>query len=151
MAVKEVKMTQVQSIQEAKAACSTAIRDVKAWRASQAELLPRENNKILWDLEVQASWEESRSQADFLYACQATLYTSPAELKSALVTSYHLLLGQMPLSHPFNLSQRASPVEEQPASVAPPTPVTSSLPGPKDDTLPQILWRACPWVEPHQR
>ena len=27
----------------------------------------------------------------------------------------------------------------------------SSLPGPKDDILPQILWRAWLWVEPHQR
>ena len=27
----------------------------------------------------------------------------------------------------------------------------SSLLGPKDGTLPQILWRACPWVEPLQR
>ena len=27
----------------------------------------------------------------------------------------------------------------------------SSLLGPKDNTLPQILWRACPWAEPLQR
>ena len=27
----------------------------------------------------------------------------------------------------------------------------SSLPGPKDGILPQILWRACLWVEPHPR
>ena len=80
---------------------------------------------------MQAIQEESRSQADFLSASQATLYASPVELKSTLVASYHLLLGQMPLSHPFILSQRASPVEEQPALTAPPTPVPKQSPRPK--------------------
>ena len=106
----------------------------------------------MWDLEMQAIQEKSRSQADFLSACQATLYTSPVELKSTLVASYHILVGQTSPSHPFILSQRASPVEEQPASAAPPQhQCPSSLLGPKDDTLPQILWRACLWAEPHGR
>ena len=131
VAVKEAKMTQVHSIQEAKAACSTAIRDVEAWGASQAELLQREHSNILWDLEMQAIKEESRSQANFLSASQATLYASPAELKSTLVASYHLLLGQMPLSHLFTPLQRASLVEEQPSSATPPAPVLKQSPRPK--------------------
>ena len=69
---------------EGKAACSTAIRDVKTQRASQAKLLQREHCNILWDLETQAIQKESRSQSGFLSASQATLNTSPAELKSAL-------------------------------------------------------------------
>ena len=129
--VKEAKMTRVHSIQGTEAVCSTAIRDFKAWRASQAELLQREHSNILWDLEMQAIWEESRSQANFLSASQATLYASPVELKSTLVASYHLLLGQTPLSHLFILSQRDSPVEEQPALAAPPTPVPKQSPKPK--------------------
>ena len=88
-------------------------------------------DKIVQDLEAQVIQEESRSQANFLSACQATLYTSPAELKSALVASYHILLGQIPPSHPFILSQRASSVEEQPASAAPPEPVPKQSPRPK--------------------
>ena len=80
---------------------------------------------------MQAIWEESRSQADFLSACQAALYASPAELESALVASYHLLSGQTPPSHPFVQSQRASPVEEQPTSAAPPIPVPKQSPRPK--------------------
>ena len=83
------------------------------------------------DLEVQVIQEESRSQVDFLSACQAALYASPAELKSALVASYHVLLGQIPPSYLFILSQRASQVEEQPASAAPPTPVPKQSPRPK--------------------
>ena len=72
--------------------------------------------------------EESRSQADFLSTCQATLYTSPPELKSTLAASYHILLGQTP---PFILLQRASPVEEQSAPVALHTPVPKQSPRPK--------------------
>ena len=120
--VKEAKMTQAHTIREAETACSMAIRHVEAQRASQAKSLQREHGNITW---------ESRSQADFLSTCQATLYASPAELKSALVASYHILLGQTPPPPPFILLQRASPVEEQPASAAPPTPVPKQSPRPK--------------------
>ena len=48
-----------------------------------------------------------------------------------LVASYHVLLGQMPPSHPFALSQRTSPVEEQSTSAAPPVPVPKQSPRPK--------------------
>ena len=71
----------------------------------------------------------------------------PMELKNALVTSYHILLEQAPPSPHFILSQRASPVEEQPDSAAPPTSVPEWSPQPKR----QHLWRAHLWVEPLQR
>ena len=90
--------------------------------------------------------EGSRSQADFLSACQATLYTSPPDLKSALAASYHILLGQMPPSPPFILSQRVSPVEELPTPAAPPTPVPKQCPRPKRQHPSQILWRAHLWA-----
>ena len=83
------------------------------------------------DLEEQVIQEESISQANFLSACQAALYASPPELKSALAASHHILLGQTPLSPPFVLLQRASPVEEQPTSAIPPTPVPKQSPRPK--------------------
>ena len=128
---KEAKTTQAHTIQEAKAACSTAIRNAEVWRASQAELFQREHGKTMWDLEAQVIREEGRSQADFLSICQATLYATPAELKGALVASYHVLLGQAPPTHTFILSQRVSLVEEQPASSAPPTPEPKQSPRPK--------------------
>ena len=131
VAVKEAKMTQNCIIWEAKATCFTFIRDVEAWKASQAESLQREHGNIMQDLEMQVIQEESRSQADFLSACQATLYPSPWELKSALAASYHILLGQTPPSPPFVLLLRASPVEEQPASAIPPIPVSKQSPRPK--------------------
>ena len=80
---------------------------------------------------MQAIQEEGRSQANFLSACQATLYTSPAEIKGILVASYHILLGQAPTSHPFALLQRTSPMEEQSAPAAPPMPVCKQSSRPK--------------------
>ena len=85
----------------------------------------------MWDLEGQVTREESRSRADFLSACQVILYNSPPELKSALATSYHLLLGQTPLLPPLTLLQRTSPMEQQPTSAAPPTPALKQSPRPK--------------------
>ena len=126
--VKEAKVICAHTIQQAKAACSMAIRDSKIWKASQAKLLQREHSEVMQDLEAQVIQEEGRSQANFLSACQAALYTSPVELKGVLVASYHALLGQTPPSHPFALSQRTSPVEEQSTSAAPPMPVPKQSP-----------------------
>ena len=83
------------------------------------------------DLEVQVIQEDGRSQADFLYAYQASLYASLIELKGVLVASYYILLGQAPQSHPCSLSHMASPVEEQPTPAIPPAPVPKQSPSPK--------------------
>ena len=44
-------------------------------------------------LEEQVIQEEGKSQVDFLSSCQAALNASPAELRGALVASYHILMG----------------------------------------------------------
>ena len=131
MAVNRAKTTRGHIIQEAEATCSKAISKVEAQRVSQAESFQREHGNIMWDLEEQAIQEEGRSRADFLSACQVTLYTSPPELKSALATSYHILLGQTPPLPPLFPPQRTSPVEEQPTSAVPPTPTPKQSPRPK--------------------
>ena len=94
-AVKSAKTTRGCIIQEAEATC------FKAQRVSQAKSFHREHGNIMQDLEEQAIQEEDRSRTDFLSACQVTLYTSPLELKHALATSYHILLGQTPPSPPL--------------------------------------------------
>ena len=129
--IKEAKTTWGHIIKEAKATCFSAVRYIKAQRAFQAKTLQREHGNIMWDLETQVIQEEGRSEADFLSTCQATLYISPPEFKSALAASYHLLLEQTPPSPPFILLQRASPVEEQPISAFLPTPVPKQSPRPK--------------------
>ena len=83
------------------------------------------------DLEEQAIIEESRSCNAFLSACQVVLYSSPPLLKSALVASYHILLGQTPLLPPLTLPQRTSPMGEQPTAASSPTLVPKQSPRPK--------------------
>ena len=93
---------------------------------------------IMQDLEEQVIQEESRGQADFLSACQATLYTSPPELKSTLAASYHILLGQTPPS-PHSSYHRGLPQwKNSPIQPFLPCQCLSSLLGPKDGTLSQI-------------
>ena len=122
MVVKKAKTTRGHMVQEAEATCSKAISKVKVQRVSQVESFQREYGNVMQDLEEQAIGEGGRSQANFLSACQVILYNSPPELKSALATSYHILLWQTPLLPPLAPPQRTSLVEEQPTSAAPPTP-----------------------------
>ena len=68
----------------------------------------RSHAKSIQCLEEQAIDKENKSQLDFLSACQASLRASPVELCSLLVASYHILMGQALMSHPFSLSQEAS-------------------------------------------
>ena len=129
--VEEAKATCTHTIQESKALCSAAMRDAKTWGASQADSLHRQHAKTIKHLEEQLIQEEGKSQIDFLSACQATLQASPAELRGTLVASYHILMGQAPTSHPFTLSQGASPIEQLSAPAAPSSPVPEHSPRPK--------------------
>ena len=131
VAVKKAKTTRGHLVQEAKAACSKAICEVKAQKVSQAAIFHKEHGKYMQDLEEQAIGEESRSHNDFLSTCQVALYNSPPQLKGALATSYHILLGQTPPLPLLILPQKTSPVEEQPTTAASPTPVPKQSPRPK--------------------
>ena len=128
--VKEAKATCTCTIWEAKALCSTAIRDAKTQGASQADSLQWRHAKTIQHLEEQVIQEEGKSQIDFLSACQAALQASHVELRGTLVASYHILMGQAPLSHPFTLSQGASPIEQLSAPAAPSSPVPEHSPRP---------------------
>ena len=83
------------------------------------------------DLEEQLIQEESRIPSSFMSACQVAFYNSPPDLKSALATSYHLLLGKTPPLPPLIMLQQTSPVGEQLSSAASPTPALSQSPQPK--------------------
>ena len=130
-AVKEAKATCTHAIWEAEAICSAAIRDAETWGASQADSLHRQHANTIKHLEEQVIQEEGKSQVDFLSACQAALQASPAELRGTLVASYHILMGHAPTSHPFTLSQGASPIEQLSAPAAPSSPVPEHFPRPK--------------------
>ena len=91
----------------------------------------RRHAKTIQHLDEQVIQEESKSQIDFLSACQAALQASPIELRGALVASYHLLMGQATTSHPFTLLQGASPTEQPSAPAAPSSLVPEQSPRPK--------------------
>ena len=91
-------------------------------------MLHEEHGKYMQGLEEQAFREESRSHHDVLSSCQATLSHSPQLLRGALATLYHLLLGQAPPSPPPILPPRTLPVEEQPSTATPPTPMPKQSP-----------------------
>ena len=107
------------------------IRDEEAQGASQADSLQWLHAKSIQCLEEQAIKEESKGQLDFLSTCQDTLRTSPLELPSALVASYHILLGHALMFHPFSLSPEASPSEQVSAPKAPSSPEPEHSPRPK--------------------
>ena len=131
VAVKKAKTTRGHLVQEDEAACSKAICEAKAWKVSQATIFHKEHGKYMQDLEDQAIGEESRSCNDFLSTCQVILYHSLSQLKGTLATSYHILLGQTPLSPPLIPPQKTSPMEEQPIIAASPTPAPKQSPRPK--------------------
>ena len=149
--IKEAKATCAQSIQEAKTLCFKTVRDAEAWGASQADSLHQTHTKSIQHLEEQAIQEEGKSQLDFLFACQAAIQASPVELCSMLVASYHILMGQAPMSHQFNLSQGASSTEQVSAPVAPSSLGLSIHPNPSGNTPPLTWWMSCLLVGPHPR
>ena len=126
--IKEAKATCDHTVWEAKPICSTDNRDAETQGASQADLLHWRHVKTIQHLEEQFIQEEGKSQIDFLFACQAALQARPVELRGMLVASYHLLMGQAPMSHPFTLSQGASLIKQPSALVAPSSPAPEHSP-----------------------
>ena len=129
--IREAKATCAHSIQEAKTLCSKTVREAEVWGASQADSLHQTHTKSIQHLEDQAIQEESKSQLNFLFTCQAAIQASPLELCGVLVASYHVLMGQAPMSHPFNLSQGASSTEQVSVQVAPSPSAPGCSPRPK--------------------
>ena len=139
--IKAAKVAYIKTIKEAKTttpAPSWRLKLLALWPlgmprpgASEAKSLQRQHGKAFRDLEAQVIQEEGRSQTDFLSTFQTTLHTSPAELKGILVASYHILLGQTPMSTHSPYTTRTSPVGKQSAPAAPPVPVPKQSPRPK--------------------
>ena len=119
------------AIKETETICSAAIREAEARGVSQAESFHRQHAEVIKHLEEQVIQEEGKSQIDFLSTCQAAPNASPGEFRGALLASYHILMGQASSSHPFSLSQGASPAKQPSASAVPPVPAPEHSPRPK--------------------
>ena len=100
-------------------------------RSTWSEKLCREHVKHMHELEEQALREENKSHQDFLSACQAILHHAPQPLKENLSTSYHVLLGQLPLSLKSVPFARTPQAEEQPSATTSPRPEPKWSPWPK--------------------
>ena len=148
--VMEAKTTRCHSIQAAKAACSKAISDVEAQKASQAVMFQEEHSKYLQSLEDQAFREESRSHHEVLSSCQTALWHSPQLLRRVLAASYHLLWGQASPSPPLVLPPRTPSAEEPPSRATPPMPTPKQSQDWKGSFLCQSWLGTCPWAEPPQ-
>ena len=151
MASKEAKVTCAHTMKEAKILCSMAMRDAEAWGAIQDGTLQKSHAEFMLCLEEQAIEEENKSQLDFLSTCQATLPASPAELHNTLVAPYQVLMGQVPMSLPYDPSQWASSSEQVPALWLLPHLHLSLCPGPSGDIPLQTWWMPCLPVGPHPR
>ena len=68
-----------------------------------------------------------------------------------LVASYHILLGHALTSHPFSLSQGASPSEQVSAPGAPSPPAPEHSPRPKQQHPSPDLVDVLPPAGPHPR
>ena len=128
VAVKEAKTITDNLFQESEVAYSKAISKAVALRSSQSMALHREHMRLMQELEEQALGEESKSHHNFLSTCQVALYHTLQPLRENLATSYHVLLGQSPLSSPSVPSTKTLLVEEQPPAAAPPTPMSKQSP-----------------------
>ena len=137
-------------IWEAEVACSTAIRDVEAWRASR--LRHSKGNMATSCKTWSHKSSERRAEAKLTSSPPARPLCTPAHWSSRalwllLTTSYwgrHL--HHLPFSYCRGLPQWKNSLLQ----LLLPHQCPSSLLGPKDGTLPQIPWRACLWVEPLQ-
>ena len=93
VAIQEAKTIRGNQFQETEVAYSKTLGENTIVRSSRSATLHREHVKLMQELEEQAIREESKSQHDFLSACQAILHHALQSLKENLTTSYHVLLG----------------------------------------------------------
>ena len=92
---------------------------------------------------------ERKAEAKLTSSPPVRLPYMPAQWSSK-AASYHISLGQTPTSHPFTLSQGASPVE-QPSTPAAPVPAPKQLPWPKRQHPSPDPVDSLPLAKPHPR
>ena len=110
--IKETEANCTLAIKEAETHCSTAIREAESQGASQADSIQQSHAKDIQHLKEETIEEESKGQLNFLSTCQAALRAGPPESCGVMEASYHILLGHVPTSYLFNISQGASPCQQ---------------------------------------
>ena len=118
--IKEIEDDCARSLAEAKNCCSTAIREAESSGTSKACSIQQSHAKDIQHLEVEAIEEEGKDSLAFLATCSTTLWASPPKANGIIVTPFHLLLGNAPMSTLLSIPLGVSPPEQEPAPQTPP-------------------------------
>ena len=100
--------------------CLSAILDTDSQGASNAHSIQQSHAKDIQHLEAEAIQEKGRDCLAFLTTCSATLRATPPEAHGIMVTPYHLLLGNAPMSTLLSIPLGISPPKQEPALQTPP-------------------------------
>ena len=137
------------ALAEAENHCSTTIREAESNIISRAHSTQQSHAKDIQCLEVEAIGEV-RNHLAFLTACSAALRAGPPKGHGIMVTPYHLLLGNAPMSTLLNIPPGVSPPEWESAPQTPPSTAPAAT-GPSSQSK---WWHHLPdWVGslPHLR
>ena len=102
------------ALAEVENCCSTAIREAESRGASRAHSIQQSHAKDIQHLEAETIEEEGKDCLAFLTTCSAVLRASPPEACGIIVTPFHLLLGNAPMSTLLSIPLRVSPAEQEP-------------------------------------
>ena len=131
LAIQEARTIRCNQLQESETEYLEAISGNTATRSTRSAKLHREHVEHMHELEEQALSEENKSYQDFISTCQAILHHDPQPLKDNLSTSYHILLGQFPLSLQSIPFAKTPQADEQPSTATSPRPEPKQSPQPK--------------------
>ena len=111
------------ALAEAENHCSTTIREAESNGASRTHWTQQSHTKDIQCLEAEAIKEERKDCLAFLTAWGAALRASPPKGHGIMVTPYHLLLGNAPMSNLLSIPLGVSPPEWE---FAPWTPLSTA-------------------------
>ena len=118
--IKEIDNNCAHTSAEAENCCSSAIGGAESLGASNVHSIQQSHAKDIHHLEVEANEEEGRDHLAFLTTCSAALRANPLEAHGIMVTPYHLLLGNAPISALLSIPPGVSPSKQEPALQTPP-------------------------------
>ena len=85
--------------------CCTTIKEAESNGTSRAHSSQQSHTKDIQCLEAEAIEEEGKDHLTFLTPCGAALRASPPKSHGIMVTPYHLLLGNAPMSTLLSIPQ----------------------------------------------
>ena len=115
--------------------CSTTIREVDSSSASKALSTKQAHAKDIQSLEAEGIEEQGKEHLTFLTVCGAALRASPPKGHGIMITPYHILLGNAPMSTLLSVPPRVSPSEWESALQTPPSTAPAA-----NRPLPQSKW-----------